>query len=598
MKKIKSKIAMFNLNRKSTFRSTLLALMLALMLALLLGGAGFLGSPAAAQEPQYGGSITFLDGYGAQWPPTGWDPAIGIWTVQNWVEPYLETLLAADYEKYGPRGTNEAPFQISQGNPLTMLKGRLAESWSLPDANTIIYKIRQGIMWGEVPGVMKSRELAAQDVVSSLLRNMNEEIARNGFGARYYKVMESMTAKDRYTIEIKLENFIADWWLFYGYAVWAGAGIIPPELLTAGSNDWKNHRGIGTGPFFLEDYVEGSHIEYVKNPNYWDSPITINGKEYKVPFLDGFRKTLIQDKSTQIAALRTGKIDVMDNVQNKYLQSLKTSSPQIKYLGKVEERAWRIGMRQDRKPFADIKVRKALAMAIDRQAVTNTVWGGEAKTLNAEVHSSMGEAYFTELEDLPQSTQECFSYNPDRAKLLLAEAGFPNGFESTLQTFAGEPFEDLAALLQAFWKDIGVGVKIDVRESTALEGILSANDHEPITLIVYSSGLPFLTLSGLFNPDSHYNVNEVDLPELKALYEQAEKTIGVDEQAKLLKELNQKWHAGCHFAYLPTPLVSLAIWPWVENYYGEVNDTATFTVGHIFSRAWLNSDLKKEILGQ
>ena len=231
---------------KSTFTTTLLAL----MLALLLGGAGFLGSPAAAQEPQYGGSITFLDGYGAQWPPTGWDPAIGIWTVQNWVEPYLETLLAADYEKYGPRGTNEAPFQISQGNPLTMLKGRLAESWSLPDANTIIYKIRQGIMWGEVPGVMKSRELTAQDVVSSLLRNMNEEIARNGFGARYYKVMESMTAKDRYTIEIKLENFIADWWLFYGYAVWAGAGIIPPELLTAGSNDWKNHRGIGTGPFF------------------------------------------------------------------------------------------------------------------------------------------------------------------------------------------------------------------------------------------------------------------------------------------------------------------------------------------------------------
>ncbi len=117
--------------------------------------------------------------------------------------------------------------------------------------------------------------------------------------------------------------------------------------------------------------------------------------------------------------------------------------------------------------------------------------------------------------------------------------------------------------------------------------------------MVFSSGLPFLTLFGsTINVDSHYNLSLVDDPELLAMYKQAEQTMDLVEQAKLLKELNQKILAKSYMGYVPTPYVPLAYWPWVENYYGEVNDTATFTVGNIFARAWINSDLKAKILGQ
>ena len=104
---------------KSTFRSTLLAL--------LLGGAGFLGSPAWAAEiigfsseaaknagPQYGGSITFLDGYGAAFPPTAWHKGEGsYWSTAVYHEPMFETLIAADVEKFGPRGSGAEAFTHS-----------------------------------------------------------------------------------------------------------------------------------------------------------------------------------------------------------------------------------------------------------------------------------------------------------------------------------------------------------------------------------------------------------------------------------------------------------------------------------------------------
>ena len=91
--------------------------------------------------------------------------------------------------------------------------------------------------------------------------------------------------------------------------------------------DWKNHVGLGTGPFHLQEVVEGSHVAYVRNPNYWDSYV-FNDKKYEIPFIDRLVKTVIQDKSSQVAALRTGKIDVYDVLEKKFVDSLKKISSQ------------------------------------------------------------------------------------------------------------------------------------------------------------------------------------------------------------------------------------------------------------------------------
>ncbi len=193
---------------KSTFSTTLPTL----MLALILGGAGFLGSPAWAAEitgfsseaakkagPQYGGTITFLDGYGAAQPPITWHKGEGAhWATGIYHEPMYVTLLAADFERFGPRGSGvDGTLHSSMGPPLDFVKGRLAESWSLPDANTIIFNLRRGIMWPGKPGVMESREVTAEDVVYSY------KLGVPRYNMPQYQGVESVTATDRYTVTIK-----------------------------------------------------------------------------------------------------------------------------------------------------------------------------------------------------------------------------------------------------------------------------------------------------------------------------------------------------------------------------------------------------------
>ncbi len=218
--------------------------------------------------------------------------------------------------------------------------------------------------------------------------------------------------------------------------------------------------------------------------------------------------------------------------------------------------------------------------------------------LNAELHSGYAENLFTPMEKLPELTRENFEYNPDRARQLLAEVGYPNGFETTIQTYAQEPEQDVAAFLAAMWKDIGIEVKIDLRDQSTFYGLLNKNEHAPITLLANSVGLPGLTMNAFAIDEAALaQVAVVDDPELNEIYERWSQTSDPVEADKIMKGLNQLWLLKTYVAYAPTPMVTMAYWPLVENYAGEVNDTCCFSVGGIFARAWINSDLKAEILG-
>ena len=504
--------------------------------------------------------------------------------------------MSADFERFGPRGSGvDGTLHSSMGPPLEFIKGKLAESWSLPDANTIIFTLRRGIMWSGKPGVMESREVTAEDVVYSY----NVGLPRYYYPP--YEMVDSVTATDRYTVTFKINRFNPEWFLVLGYMHSAGPPtIVPRELTDEAMKDWKNHVGLGTGPFHLQEVVEGSHVAYVRNPNYWDSYV-FNDKKYEIPFIDRLVKTVIKDKSSQVAALRTGKIDVYDVLERKFVDSLKRSAPKMKMIERAAERTWRIGMRLDVKPFDDIRVRKAISMAIDREAFINTLLGGAGVILNAELHSGLPETLYTPMEKLPRSTQENWEYNPDRARQLLAEAGYPNGFETTIQAYSREPERDVVSFLAAMWKDIGIDVKIDLRDPSTLDGILNKNEHAPMTVLANSTGMGIpgnALVNVIVEENLTYMTAVVDDPEINEIYAKWEQTTDPVEANKILKGLNQLWLAKANYAYAPSPMVTLAHWPWVENYYGEVNDTCCFSVGAIFARAWINSDLKAEILGR
>ncbi len=560
--------------------------------------------PAAAMEtemveeagPEYGGTITMMDAYLGRFPPTEWDPAEFVWPLMVYVE-HFEQLLGGDWQNRGPRGTNEWPFNVRSGPPNDFLSGVLAESWSTPDATTVIFNIRRGVMWHEAPGVMASRELTAEDVAYHWTRTLASDKAWT-----IYDAVESVTATDEYTVEFKLASYTPDWMLLIGRGhlpTWIAS---PPELVEAGPSDWRNHRGVGTGPFLLDDFVEGTSVSYVRNDNYWQTE-TIDGKEYEIPFIDRLVKILTPDRAAQIAALRTGRLDQLNVVGAQYVQSLQNTNPEIKLIGRPAGGSYLIGMRLDTAPFDDPKVRKAMSMAIDRQGFIANIWGGAGEILNFPAPSNLPETVYTPLEKLPESIREQLEYNPERARQLLAEAGLADGFEATLQGYAIEPWEDIASLLVAFWADIGVDVSIDLIEKTTMDAMFTAKEHGPLSMFTVGGGVDALgVIQGRYIEPLIYNTpmfeHHPEYAEIRERWQQAYDTRDLVEKYKLTKELNQEALSTVAFALLPTPYVYLGIWPWVENHYGELAPAAgTGGVGPVMSRVWINSALKQELVG-
>ena len=575
---------MFNLKSSSKLSTTLLAL--------LMGASIFLAGQVWAAEPEYGGTLTVTGGL-ALFPPTSWDCSEWVWTSLIWTEPFLQTLLLGDFVKNGPRGTNEWYYGGFAGAPYHLVKGLLAESYTVPDVNTIIFKIRKGIMWHEVPGVMASRELTAEDVAYTWNRNLSAEGAWDAMVG----LIDTVTATDKYTVEFKLKQWMPDWINKIGDADMA-TRVYPPEAADkAIVGDWKSWRGIGTGPFLLDDFVEGSSVTYTRNDTYtvpeWDTA-TINGKEYEIPFIDRVVQSLITDISSQIAALRTGKLDHHDSVGAEYVQSLKSTNPDMKFASKPDQRKRYVGMRLDREPFDDLKVRKAMAIAIDRQAIVDTIFGGEGMIFDFPYEPSMPETIYTPLEKLTKSTQELFEYNPERARQLLAEAGYPNGFKSTLNSYSEEPYGSLSEILVAFWKDIGVDVSIELFDATTFDSMLTAETYSPLTVSAKGYHIdPFQVINLMYvtRPFFH-NTALFDLhpeySEFKELFDRAYAQMDMAESLKLMKELNQKLYATAVFTQIPTPFVYHAYQPWVENYYGEMVMFFSQTAAHL----WINSATK------
>ncbi len=591
---------------KSTIRATLLAL--------ILGVAGFLGSPAWAAEPpidpatgkllgfssqeaknaepEYGGTVTAISNFGGQFPPTTFNPSSSIWTQYIYVSPYLETLLTGDIVKKGPRGTNEYGFSLSPAPPSSVVTGELAESWSMPDALTQVFKLRQGIMWQDKPGVMKAREFTAEDVVFAYKHKVSVFVEGGGEFQIVMDNIKSISAPDRYTVKIEL-NYVAnpDWHYLWGLG--GLSRIYPKEMVDAGMDDWRN--GVGTGPFMIEDYVKGSHVSYVRNPNYWDT-YTHKGKEYEIPFIDRMVKALMQDESAKIAALRTGKLD-WHKMEKKDVPSLKKSSPELiikdDYL---QHWAYMLAMRTDREPFDDLLVRRAMNMAVDRQAILNTVFGGEGVLLNNPIPADGPESVFTPLEKMPKEVQENFEYNPERAKLLLAAAGYPEGFTTTLQAAALSPFQDMAEIIMANLRDIGIDVKAQMVDSTTTDALMSKKEHAPMLLFGHSVFPMYGALWRYAKLEDRGNAGMLNDPGINALFTYGERfTSDTAERLRLMKTMAIEGLKRASNVDLPSGYYAVAWWPWLENYYGEVEPSTADNKAPLWARAWINSKLKAKI---
>ncbi len=380
-----------------------------------------IGSGEAAQEKvQYGGKLTYT-GYFPGGLPLSWDNADWNWRHGLDTGFYIEHLMMGDLQK-GPRGSNKCSFKNGGDQiPPDCLRGELLEKWEIKkNPLSIILHLRQGVMWQERPGIMKAREFVADDVVYSMTRLKNSRKAAPG----HMDFIDRFEAKDKYTVIVPLKEWNPDWQAYFGYGYYDGIQAPEAEKAPGGPGQWKNAGG--TGPFMIEDYIDGHSISYTKNPKYWDSEI-IKGQKYKLPFVDKAVNMIMKDDSTRLTALRTGKLDMCLNLNDRQRDDLKKTTSALVWSEFPPLGEHHISIRMDRKPFNDIRVRRAINMAIDKDVLIKTFYGGGGVKVNTPYLITSTSVY-TPFEKLPPAAKELFIYNPEKAKKLLAEAGYPNGF--------------------------------------------------------------------------------------------------------------------------------------------------------------------------
>ncbi len=325
----------------------------------------------------------------------------------------------------------------------------LAKSWKRVDELTYIFKLRKGIRFHNIPPV-NGRELTSTDVKYSIMRIAGKYGKKARFAHRYYfeDKLESIETPDRYTIVFKTKEPYAP---FINYLASAWTKIVPREAV----EKWGNlkTKAIGTGPFMLKDYVKGSHMTFVKHPNYFRKGL---------PYLDGIKVKFMPRPASYLAAFLAHKVDgqglyffQVPTVQKEAPNAIVYEWPGC-YMRIVRTPPWIEGKIPLKPPFNDKRVRQAIAYAIDKVKLLKLSWNGLGQVQIGPVplpYKPWG---------LPQSDQ--WPYDPEKAKKLLAEAGYPNGFSCELMTWNLPYMTGPSQVIQQMLKEVGIKVHINALE--------------------------------------------------------------------------------------------------------------------------------------
>ena len=335
------------------------------------------------------------------------------------------------------------------------LEPALAESWTTSaDGKTWTFKLRRGVKFHN------GRELTSDDVKFTYERILDPKVGSGGRG--YLSAIETIEVPDPLTVRIVTKQPSAS--LLAGMAG-GWSAIVSREAVEKGD---LRRTAMGTGPFVLQEWMPQSHLKARKNPDYWAK---------SKPVVDAIEIKVIPDEANIIAQLRTGNIHHALLEDNKNYLLVKDD----KRLR--AQRAPRLGfdmvnINHGRKPYTDVRVRQALCLAVDRTEVLQAAAAGLGSVTGPLTPAMRPWA-------LPADAfKEWYTPNLDRAKKLLAEAGFPGGFKTTLKVIPTFPTMVAGAqVIAAQLKKIGVDVQIIQEEyGVWIKAIIKPNFDFDLTM--------------------------------------------------------------------------------------------------------------------
>lgn len=464
---------------------------------------------AQAQQPRAGGELVFPV---PSEPPSYDGHREETFGLIHPFAPFYNTLLRVDPNDKG--GTKPHPS--------------LAESWTVsPDGKTYTFRLRTGVKFHD-GSVMTSRDVkASYDKI--IFPPAGVGSSRKG----QYAVVEAVEAPNPSTVVFKLKfasgSFLSSLLSPYNF-------IYKADIIAKDPN-WHEKNIMGTGPFTFVEHVKGSHVVGKKFADYWDK-----GK----PYLDGFRAIFMRDSAAQVAAVRGERAHIQfRGFTPKDRDNLKAA------LGDkitVQESPWdcilMVAINHKKKPFDDVRVRRALTLALDRHE------GSKALSQIAIVKSVAGvQVPGTPFATPPEELNKLAGYwtDPEKsraeARRLLKEAGIPEGFSFVFSNRGiPMPYEPLGVWMIDQWRKVGLNVTQRVIESAAYYSTIRKGEHDAAMdfqcgYIVEPDLDMYKFLSSSRNPA---NYGYYEDPVLDALYDKQSRATGVEERKKIIREFEKR----------------------------------------------------------
>jgi oligopeptide transport system substrate-binding protein len=357
----------------------------------------------------------------------------------------------------------------------------IAKSWDISaDGLQYTFHLRKDVYFHDDPlfqaGV--GRRAIASDFVYSFGRLIDPKVASSGSWIFSDKVKgkQSFTALDDTTFRIRLRQPFPP---LLTLLTAQYADVVPHEAADFYGRDFRNHP-VGTGPFKFKYWKEGEVMVFLKNEKYWEKDK--NGSP--LPHLDAIHATFISDKQTAFMEFVTGNIDFLNDIDGSYRDDILTKSGKItqKYKGKFILNSapylntMYLGMLVDSSlpivkssPLKLLKIRQAINYAIDKQKMIKYLRNSLA---------TAGDAGFIPagMPGFDEKKIKGYSYNPEKARQLLAETGFPDGKglpDILLTTTIG--YRDLIEYVQGQLDQVGINTRVEIVQSASLRELVSKN---------------------------------------------------------------------------------------------------------------------------
>ena len=522
--------------------------------------AGTLPGTASAQTPKRGGTLTLR-----LWDPPHWDPQLQISYKTHTALTFTHSRLVK----------HKAGSTVQPGS--FPIEGDLAESWTQPNETTYVFKLRRGVKWHAKPPV-NGREFTADDVVYSMERFRT---VKGNANAYMLASVDKVEAVDKYTVKFTLkEPFV---WFLDVLANPMAACIVAKEAVDKFGDLKKWESVVGTGPWMLDSFRPNVGYTYVRNPAYFMPGL---------PYIDKIEAVVDEDNASRMAAFLAGKYDLgwenpgtinrVDWVQIKDV--LKGRRPNLRTLESPSNVMSHIYMRTDKAPFSDVRVRRAMSMAINRQALIDNTYESVG-AYNPPVPAALKD-WAIPFDQLGEGGQ-WYKHNVAAAKKLLSEAGHPNGFAATLDftTYGSTVLVDQMQLVLKDLKSVGIEAKLNQKEYGAY---ISTTFYGKYDSMAFGPQTPFLDpdnfLYGQYYPGETKNHGLINDPVVADMLVRQRRTSDPAKRREVLFEIQKYLAKQQYYVQMPSA-VYIFVWDGaLKNYSPNLG----YDQGGRLTAAWLD----------